>query len=135
MIRNIPMIEASPIQTGGLRRSTNVVAAQDDVTPEERSEDLELIAKIERLPRDVGWLLLYVGALGIILPGLFGLPFMIAGTAIVAPNREKWLARLIGRNPPTRRSGFGARQGWIGPGILRALADQFLFHRRDRGGV
>jgi hypothetical protein len=68
--------------------------------PEERSEDQALMAKIEHLPRDVGWLLIGAGLLGVILPGVIGFPFVIAGTAVVTARRPMPLTRWIGRNPP-----------------------------------
>jgi hypothetical protein len=100
VIQNNPMDETYRMPSGGLDRVTSEVAAEEDVSPEERSEDLELIAKIEHLPREVGWLLICAGALGMILPGVIGFPFVIAGTAVVTARRPMRLTRWIGRNPP-----------------------------------
>lgn len=100
MTRNDPLNDIHRVPTGGLRRLADGVAAEEDVTAGTRSEDLELIAKIEHLPRDVGWLLIGVGVLGVILPGVIGFPFAIAGTAVVAARRPIRLTRWIGRNPP-----------------------------------
>ena len=86
--------------SGSLGRVRSAVAAEEDVSSEERSEDLALIAKIEHLPRDVGWLLICAGALGVILPGVIGFPFVIAGTAVLTSRRPTRLTRWIGRNPP-----------------------------------
>ena len=100
MIHDDPMNEAYRVPSGGLGRVTSALAAEEDVSPEEPSEDLALIAKIEHLPRDVGWLLICAGALGVMLPGAIGFPFVIAGTAVVAARRPMRLTRWIGRNPP-----------------------------------
>jgi hypothetical protein len=100
MTQNYPMIDAHRLPSRGRRRVENGAAVEQDVTPGERSEDRELIAKIERLPRDVGWLLIGVGALGLILPGVIGFPFAIAGTAVVTAPRPMRLTRWIGRSPP-----------------------------------
>jgi hypothetical protein len=74
--------------------------AADDVTFEEHDADLITIGRIEHLPPEVGWLLMWVGALGFILPGVVGLPFIIAGAAVVVPGGRKMLADWAGRNPP-----------------------------------
>jgi hypothetical protein len=100
VIHNDPMNEAYPVPSGGLGRVTSAVATEEDVSPVERSENLALIAKIEHLPRDVGWLLICAGALGVVVPGVIGFPFVIAGTAVVTARRPMRLTRWIGRNPP-----------------------------------
>ena len=63
-------------------------------------EDQEMIRRIGELPREVGWLLIYVGVLGVVLPGVIGVPFLVAGAAIVSPGGPKVLARWAGRKPP-----------------------------------
>jgi len=97
MIQNDPMNEAYQVPSGGLRR---VTTRAEEETPKQRSEDLALTAKIEQLPRDVGWLLIGVGVLGLILPGVIGFPFVIAGTVVVTARRPMRLTRWIGCNPP-----------------------------------
>ena len=76
------------------------VVAAHDVTFEEDNADLITIGRIEQLPPEVGWLLMWVGALGFILPGVIGFPFVIAGAAVVVPGGRKLLADWLGRNPP-----------------------------------
>jgi hypothetical protein len=56
--------------------------------------------RIDELPRDVGWLLVYVGVLGVVLPGIIGTPFLIAGGAVLVPGGPELLRRWAGRNPP-----------------------------------
>jgi hypothetical protein len=70
------------------------------VTPSEPAEDQPVVLRIDQLPRDVGWLLVYVGVLGVVLPGIIGTPFLIAGGAVLVPGGPKLLMRWAGRNPP-----------------------------------
>jgi hypothetical protein len=51
------------------------------------------------LPRDVGWMMVSVGLLGVILPGLPGTPFLLAGIAVLAPGGPRLLTRWAGRKP------------------------------------
>lgn len=58
--------------------------------------DDETVKRIEKLPRDVGWLLITAGVLGVVLPGVLGFPFLILGGLVVMPatsqRAEHWLA-------------------------------------------
>jgi len=72
----------------------------EDITPAEHLQDLEMIRRIEHLPTDVGWLLIWVGTLGVILPGIIGVPLLVAGAAVVLPGGRKWLIRWAGHKPP-----------------------------------
>jgi hypothetical protein len=81
-------------------RASTVAAADDNLPREEQNEDQELVRRIEQLSADVGWLLLYVGVLGWFLPGVPGVPFLVAGAAIITPGGPKWLARRLGPKPP-----------------------------------
>jgi hypothetical protein len=69
------------------------VAAQDAV------EDDQAISRITKLPRDVGWMMISVGVLGVILPGLPGVPFLIAGAAVLSPGGPQLLTRWAKRKP------------------------------------
>jgi hypothetical protein len=68
------------------------VDSQADAGPTDR--------RIEELPRDLGFMLVSVGALGFVLPGMFGAPAFIAGGLVLWPRSfrglENWLRR---RNP------------------------------------
>jgi hypothetical protein len=77
-----------------------IVLAVDEITAEEHDEDIRLIKRIESLPHEVGWLLIYVGVLGFILPGVVGFPLILAGAAVVTPGGPKRIARWMGRKPP-----------------------------------
>ena len=91
---------ASPKTRNCAAREPVSEAAVDEI--KEAIEDDETVLRIERLPRDVAWLMIYVGILGVILPGIIGTPFLIAGLAILAPGGPKLLARWAARN----RRGF-----------------------------
>jgi hypothetical protein len=69
------------------------------ITPEERAEFEQAVQRIEHFPREFGWLMIYVGVLGVVLPGIIGFPFLIAGGAVVAPGGRKWLSRWVSRKP------------------------------------
>jgi hypothetical protein len=62
--------------------------------------DMAMVQRIENLPHDIGWMLIWVGALGVVLPGVVGLPLLIAGAAVVTPGGRKLLSRWIARRPP-----------------------------------
>jgi len=74
-------------------------ASEAEATPDEPAEDQQTLLRIEHLPRDVGWMLVYVGVLGFILPGIIGTPFLIAGVAVLMPGGPKRLSRWAGRKP------------------------------------
>jgi len=101
------MIAMNPTAPATARRSAVMrnraeagAAAELSPTPAEQAEEPPVILRIDELPRDVGWVLVYVGVLGVLLPGVIGFPFVIAGGAILLPGGPKLLTRCIGSNPP-----------------------------------
>ena len=76
-------VEASPAE-----------AASDQVQIDDQA-----ILRIANLPRDVGWMMVSVGVLGVILPGLPGAPFLLAGAAVLTPGGPRLLSRWAGRKP------------------------------------
>lgn len=58
--------------------------------------DEDTVKRIERLPRDVGWLLITAGLVGVIVPGVLGVPFLVLGGLVVTPvtsrRAERWLS-------------------------------------------
>ncbi len=72
-------------------------ASSPDVPP---ALDEPTVRRIQHLPKEVGVLLVSVGALGIVLPGMMGTPAIIAGGLVLWPGTfrgvEGWLRR---RNP------------------------------------
>ncbi len=70
-----------------------------DVAAEQTAEDDQAILRITNLPRDVGWMMISVGVLGVILPGLPGVPFLVAGVAVLSPGGPQLLTRWAKRRP------------------------------------
>jgi hypothetical protein len=68
--------------------------------------DQDTIKRIERLPRDVGWLLVTAGLVGMAVPGVLGLPFLILGGLVLMPvtsrRAEHWLS---GHSPKMFKGG------------------------------
>ncbi len=60
------------------------------------SVDHATAERIQKLPRDVGWLLVTAGVVGVVMPGVLGVPFLALGGLILLPgtNRraERWLS-------------------------------------------
>jgi hypothetical protein len=70
-----------------------------DVAAEQAAADNEAALRIANLPRNVGWMMVSVGVLGVILPGVPGAPFLIAGVAVLTPGGPQLLTRWAARRP------------------------------------
>jgi hypothetical protein len=75
------------------------VLHRSHVSAQQTDEDDRALVRIVDLPRDVGWMMVSVGVLGVILPGLPGTPFLIAGIAVLAPGGPRLLTRWARRKP------------------------------------
>jgi hypothetical protein len=57
--------------------------------------DKQTIDRVEKLPRDVGWLLITAGLVGVVVPGVLGVPFLVLGGLVLMPltsqRAEQWL--------------------------------------------
>ncbi|MGH8551106.1 MAG: hypothetical protein ACRERU_21380 [Methylococcales bacterium] len=82
-----------------LRTKTNGGRIRSGVQSHSGQDRLNFIG-IEQLPRDVGWMLFGVGFAGVIAPGVFGLPFMVAGGMILWPKTTQRLHGLLGAGSP-----------------------------------
>jgi hypothetical protein len=77
----------------------------DEVLPipvagaEAAAEDEQVLLRISGMPRDVGWMMISVGVLGVVLPGLPGVPFLVAGATVLAPGGPQLLTRWARRKP------------------------------------
>ena len=60
----------------------------------------EPILTVEQLPRGAGWLLITAGVVGLVVPGVPGAPFLLAGAILLTPGGSMLLSRWAGRNPP-----------------------------------
>jgi len=52
--------------------------------------------RAEQLPREAGWLLITAGIVGLVVPGVLGTPFLLAGLAVLTPSGSKLLTRWGG---------------------------------------
>ena len=91
--------------------------------PEDRSADDEpTVVRVEQLPKDAGWLLITAGVVGLVVPGVLGTPFLLAGALVLAPGGTKLLSR------------------WASPSAMRQIG-RFLddlerrYPRRRRGNA
>jgi hypothetical protein len=75
------------------------VTQAPELTREEHAIDEQLILRIEKLPREAGWVLITAGVIGVIAPGIIGAPFLVAGTFVLTPGGPRWLSRWAGRKP------------------------------------
>ena len=69
--------------------------------------DDETLGKLKELPKEVGAMLISVGALGVVLPGMMGVPAVVAGGLVLWPEAfgkvEDWFQR---RYPSLHRKGM-----------------------------
>jgi len=80
------------------------------------ADDLEVVRRVAHLPPDLRWLLLYLGVLGLVVPGVIGFPFLIAGGAMMTQSGPAWFSRWASRRQRPMVS-LGLRQ------ILRMIDD------------
>ena len=60
--------------------------------------------RIAHLPKEAGWALITAGVVGLVVPGVVGTPFLLAGAVVLAPGGSKLLARWAPRSA-TRQLG------------------------------
>jgi hypothetical protein len=60
-----------------------------DVGPAKTVDVLALtdqtVLRVEQLPRGAGWLLITAGVVGVVVPGVPGAPFLLAGAVLLTP--------------------------------------------------
>ena len=54
--------------------------------------------RVERLPKEAGWMLITAGVVGLVVPGVLGTPFLLAGAVVLAPGGSKLLSRWAGHS-------------------------------------
>ena len=54
--------------------------------------------RIAHLPKEAGWALITAGVVGLVVPGVVGTPFLLAGAVALAPGGSKLLARWAPRS-------------------------------------
>jgi hypothetical protein len=48
--------------------------------------------------KEAGWLLITAGVVGLVVPGVLGTPFLLAGAVVLVPGGSKLLSRWAGRS-------------------------------------
>jgi hypothetical protein len=67
--------------------------------PQDEAAVDELTAvRAVQLPKGAGWVLITAGVVGLVVPGVLGTPFMLAGALILAPGGTKLLSRWVGHS-------------------------------------
>ena len=56
--------------------------------------------RLERLTAEAGWMLVTAGVVGVIVPGIAGTPFLVAGVFILLPGGPQLLSRWSTGNLP-----------------------------------
>ena len=54
--------------------------------------------RVEQLPKEAGWMLITAGVVGLVVPGVLGTPFLLAGAVVLAPGGSKLLSRWGGHS-------------------------------------
>lgn len=76
------------------------------VNPAKKPSFEELNERLLHMPRDVGWLMVSIGAMGVALPGIVGTPALLAGGLMLWPRGfravNNWVRR---RFPKTHEHG------------------------------
>ncbi|WP_052808284.1 hypothetical protein [Methyloterricola oryzae] len=85
-------------------------ARQQPEAPEAAAPDPVGDERLQQLPRDVGWMLFGVGFAGFVAPGIFGLPFMVAGGVILWPQTASRVQSMIGFRPQSPAAKAGMKQ-------------------------
>jgi hypothetical protein len=75
-------------------------ASSGDAEPvQDASAFQELTAvRVEQLPKEAGWLLITAGVVGLVVPGVLGTPFLLAGAVVLVPGGSKLLSRWAGHS-------------------------------------
>jgi hypothetical protein len=60
----------------------------------------EHVLRVERLTPEAGWMLVTAGVVGVVVPGIAGTPFLLAGIFILLPGGPQLLSRWTRGNLP-----------------------------------
>lgn len=71
------------------------------------ANDADVVDRVEHLAKDVAWVLIVAGVIGVVVPGVIGTPFLIAGAAALWPGNRKRLEKWRqGHSPKFARGGM-----------------------------
>jgi hypothetical protein len=82
-----------------MRRASSGKAAPLSEPAQDASAFHELTpVRVEQLPKEAGWLLITAGVIGLVVPGVIGTPFLLAGAVVLTPGGSKLLSRWAGHS-------------------------------------
>lgn len=93
--RSDDVVVTSGIAADPTAHKANAGAAENA----DATTDQQIVSRIANLPPDIGWLMVSIGVLGVVLPGIIGTPFLVAGVAVLTPGGPKLLTRWAGNKP------------------------------------
>ena len=79
-----------------MKRASSGNAAR--VSESAQDEPAFQAVRVEQLPKEDGWLLISAGVVGLVVPGVLGTPFLLAGALVLVPGGSKLLSRWAGRS-------------------------------------
>jgi len=77
--------------------SSNVARVSEPRQDESAFHELTPV-RTEQLPKEAGWLLITAGVVGLVVPGVLGTPFLLAGAVVLTPGGSKLLSRWAGHS-------------------------------------
>ena len=82
-----------------MKRASSRNAAPISEPAQDESAVHELTpVRVEQLPKEAGWLLITAGVVGLVVPGVLGTPFLLAGAVVLVPGGSKLLSRWVGHS-------------------------------------
>ena len=82
-----------------MKRASSGNAARVSESAQDEPAFRELTAvRVEQLPKEAGWLLITAGVVGLVVPGVLGTPFLLAGALVLVPGGSKLLSRWAGHS-------------------------------------
>lgn len=92
--------EAPEAPVNALEALAPAIGRDESLSAEELRQDEAVVDRVEHLAKDVGWVLVAAGVIGIVMPGVLGTPFLIAGAAALWPgNRTRFQRWREGQSP------------------------------------
>jgi hypothetical protein len=85
--------------------SGNAAPVSEPAQDESAFHELAAV-RVEQLPKEAGWLLITAGVVGLVVPGVLGTPFLLAGAVVLAPGGSKLLSRWAGHSAMRQVSRF-----------------------------
>jgi hypothetical protein len=101
----VPGRVGAPQASPGANKESRMTV--DPIHDLDAADDESTVRRIKDLPREFGVMLVSIGALGVVLPGMMGAPALVAGGLVLWPGTfgglEEWIRR---RNPDLYHRGM-----------------------------